>query len=145
MPAHITNEILLAAIEGFEAQKARIDTNIAELRQMLDGGHAEPTAPAPNQARRTLSAAARARIAEAQRKRWAKSRKQAAPAVEAPKPKRRLSAAGRQRIIEATKRRWALKRAEAAKAAKTAPKKNAGQKTAAKNGKRVAAPAAAAQ
>ena len=38
----LTAEILAAAIEGFEAQKRRIDGQIAELRQMLDGGRTEP-------------------------------------------------------------------------------------------------------
>jgi hypothetical protein len=59
-----------------------------------------------------MSAAARKRIGDAQRKRWAESKRQSAsPSAsatrEAPKPKRKLSAAGRKRIIEATKRRWA--------------------------------------
>ena len=33
-----TAEILNAAIEGFEVQKRQIDTQIAEIRLMLDGG-----------------------------------------------------------------------------------------------------------
>jgi hypothetical protein len=123
MPTKLDNEILAAAIEGFEAQKKHIDTQIAEIRQKLGGGGAEPAAtPGPGRKRRKMSAAGRKRIAEAQRKRWAASRKEsAAPAkaakTEAPKPKRRLSAAGRKRIIEATKKRWAAVRAAAAKAA----------------------------
>ena len=31
----LTNEMIAAAIEGFEAQKRRIDSHIAELRGML--------------------------------------------------------------------------------------------------------------
>jgi hypothetical protein len=59
-----------------------------------------------------MSAAARKRIGDAQRKRWAESKKQSeSPSEratrEALKPKRKLSAAGRKRISEATKRRWA--------------------------------------
>ena len=121
MPTKLDNEILAAAIEGFEAQKKHIDTQIAEIRQKLGGGSAEPAAtPEPGRKRRKMSAAGRKRIAEAQRKRWAASRKgSAAPAKaakpEAQKPKRKLSAAGRKRIIEATKKRWALVRAAAAK------------------------------
>ena len=112
----LTPEIIAAAIQGFEVQKQHIDSKIAELRAMLSGGPTEPTVtPEPTKRkRRKLSAAGRARIAEAQRKRWAESKKrQAAP--EAPKPKRKLSAAGRRAIIAATKKRWAAKRAEAAK------------------------------
>jgi len=38
MPTKLTSEIIAAAIEGFESQKRHIDGQIAELRQMLDGG-----------------------------------------------------------------------------------------------------------
>src|ERR1035441_6981311 len=44
MPTHkLTPEIITAAIVGFEAQKTRIDDQIAELRAMLSGG-TKPTA-----------------------------------------------------------------------------------------------------
>ena len=33
----LTAEILSAALEGFEAQKERVDARIAEIKQMLDG------------------------------------------------------------------------------------------------------------
>src|SRR5664280_248713 len=125
MPTHkLTAEILNAAIVGFEQQKLRIDAQIAELRQMLGGG---PTATAatpagPRGKRRKMSAAARKRIGDAQRKRWAESKKESAPsspvAPEAAKPKRKLSAAGRKAIAEATRKRWARVKAEAATAAK---------------------------
>jgi len=119
MPTKLANEIITAAIEGFESQKAQIDAQIAELRQMLSGRPAE-TAVTPGPARRKrrkISAAGRARIAEAQRKRWAESKKASEPSApkSAPKPKRKLSAAGRQAIVAAAKKRWAAKRAEAAK------------------------------
>src|SRR5580704_3275203 len=98
MPTTLDNEILAAAIEGFEAQKARLDARIAEIRQKLSGGASEApassAAPASGRKRRKMSAAARKRIADAQKKRWAAVRKEsAAPAakVEAPKTKRRLS------------------------------------------------------
>jgi hypothetical protein len=115
----LTNEIISAAIRGFEEQKRQIDTRIAELRAMQGGvstGTAAAPQPAP-QGRRKISAAGRRAIAEAQRKRWAASKAAAAGTVPeaVAKPKRRLSAAGRKAIIAATKRRWALKRAEAAK------------------------------
>jgi hypothetical protein len=116
MPTKLTTEILTAAIDGLEIQKKRIDAQIAEIRQMLDGGP-KPAAAAsepPSRGRRKISKAGRAAIAAAQRKRWAESKKQQV-APEAPKPKRKLSAAGRRAIIAATKKRWAAKRAEAAK------------------------------
>jgi hypothetical protein len=115
----LTNEIITAAIEGFEAQKTRIDGQIAELRGLLTGGPAESAATpdAPKQGRRKMSAAGRKAIAVAQRKRWAakKTADGSAPKVVS-KPKRKLSEGGRKAIIAATKKRWALKRAEAAKA-----------------------------
>src|ERR1039458_8827062 len=38
MPIKLTNEILTAAVLGFEEQKRNIDAKIAELRTMLPGG-----------------------------------------------------------------------------------------------------------
>ena len=65
-------EIIAAAIEGFESQKRRIDTQIGELRAMLSGGRTEGTATPEAPARkRKVSAAARRRMAEGQKKRWA--------------------------------------------------------------------------
>ncbi len=70
MPNRLTPEIVAAAIEGYEAQKARLAAKIAELRQMLDGKPAEPAVAPAGRKRRRLSAAGRKRIAEAARKRW---------------------------------------------------------------------------
>lgn len=126
MPTKFDNDILAAAIEGFEAQKTRLDARIAEIRQKLGGvaRSEEPAATAPENGRkrRKMSAAARKRIADAQKKRWAAVKKESgspasAAKSAAPKAKRKLSAAGRKRIIEATKRRWALVRAAATKEA----------------------------
>jgi hypothetical protein len=124
MPTKLNNDILAAAIEGFEAQKKRIDAQIAELRQLTTGGNSEPTAtPEPGRKRWKMSAAGRKRIAEAQRKRWAVAKKDSGTASKTAKPvakkaKRKMSAEGRKRISEATKKRWALVRAAAARAAK---------------------------
>ena len=117
MPTKLNHEIVAAAILGFEEQKRHIDLQISELRTLLSGGDAESaTTPEPTKGkRRKMSAAGRKAIAEAQRKRWAESKKQGGEPSEKPKPKRKLSAAGRKAISDATKKRWALKRAEAAK------------------------------
>jgi hypothetical protein len=124
MPTHkLTPEIIDAAIAGFEQQKVRVDAQIADLRSMLDGGHTEPAAAlaVPKRNRRKMSAAARKRMGEVQRKRWAESKGQ----VESPsetvtaKPKRKLSAAGKAAIVAALKKRWATKKAAAKKQAKT--------------------------
>jgi hypothetical protein len=118
MPPKLTPEIITAAILGFEEQKRNIDTQLSELRAVLPGHTPEAAAPPepPTRKRRKMSAAGRKAIAEAQRKRWAASKK-AASLEAAPKAKRKLSAAGRRNIIAATKRRWAMKRAEAKRTA----------------------------
>lgn len=141
MARTLTDEIISAAIEGFEAQKTRIDGQIAELRAMLAGGTAEPSAApvASSGKRKKFSSAARKRMQEAQQRRWAKVRGELEPVApvtpQPPKGKRTLSAAGRKNIVDALRRRWAAaKKAEGAKQAKrTAPRgKNAAVKKAAK-------------
>jgi hypothetical protein len=116
----LTRPIIEAAILGFESQREKLAQQVAELRAMLDGGPKESAAtPEPaKRKRRKMSAAGRKAIAEAQRKRWAASKKAAersAPQA-APKPKRKLSAAGRAAIVAATKARW-----DRVRAAKTKP------------------------
>jgi hypothetical protein len=130
----LTAEIIHAAIEGFESQKRRIDCQIDELRQLLNGDRAETGTHSGTPGRkRKIGAAGRRRMAAAQKAGWAKIRGEAQPAssLTAPKPatqKRKLSAAGRTAISEATKRRWAAKRAEAQ--SKPAVAKNAASKKA---------------
>jgi len=118
----LTPEIIAAAITGFELQKGQLALKIAELRAMLPGatnGSAAPQATAPK--RRKLSAAARKRIAAAQKERWAKYRGESKPPAPAPKPRRKLSAAAKAKLVAN------LKKARAAKAAKA--KRTVGKKT----------------
>src|SRR4051812_998513 len=87
----ITNEIINAAIEGFEGQKRRIDEQIAELRSMTNGSltsNGVPKAPTARKGR-TMSAEGRARIAEAQRKRWAASKGEGEDTTPAPMKRKR--------------------------------------------------------
>ena len=138
MPTKLSEEVILAAIEGFQSQKTKIDTQIAELREMLDGHRPEsPAVPeGATRKRRKFSAAARRRMREAQQRRWASVRgatKPSAPAAtKAPRRKRRLSEAGRQAIIAATKKRWALQWAGTAKPQPAAAKRAAVKKAATK-------------
>lgn len=131
MPTKLTNEIINAAIDGYQFQKSQIDAKITELRAMLPGGTTQTAAtpePAKRQ-RRKMSAASRKAIAEAQRKRWAPSKIQAEAATPKPaKPKRKLSKAGRAAIVAALKKRWAARKAETAKAKPAAAKKAAVKK-----------------
>lgn len=122
MPKKNTEEIINAAIDGFTAQKAHLNEQIAQLRAMLNGPSPQAAAvsePAPPK-RRKMGAAARRRIAAAQKARWAKVRSESEPrpaVAKASKTKRRISPEGLKRIIAATKKRWRLQRA-AAKASK---------------------------
>src|SRR5438105_12085789 len=98
MAQKLTPEIIIAAIAGFEAQKTSIDSRIAELRSMLDGGRTK-SAVMPSETgrpRRKFSAATRRKMAAAQRARYAKLKQGSEPVQATAKPKkRRMSAAGR--------------------------------------------------
>ena len=77
-------EIIYAAIDGFEAQKLRIDAQIADLRAMLPGGRTEAAVtlePPKRKHKRKLSAAGRANIVAALKNRWATKRATAAKAA----------------------------------------------------------------
>src|ERR1051326_662183 len=100
----LTNEIIDAAIFGFGEQRRRLDAQIAELRAMRTGG--SQTAPASGRPRRTMSAAGRKAIAEAQRRRWAALKGGGVTPKATKRTKRKLSAAGRAAIVAALKKRW---------------------------------------
>jgi hypothetical protein len=107
----LTNDILAAALIGFEAQKVAIDGKIAEIRLQLDGGRPEPASSSEiRKPRKKRSAAARRKMALAQKARWAKIQQVSAPqpaSSATEKPRRAMSEAGRKRIAAAQKKRWA--------------------------------------
>jgi hypothetical protein len=120
-------EILQAALVGLQNESSKIDAKIAEVRARISGTEGSVTPDGNKPARKhTLSAAARRRIAAAQRKRWATFRKGSQTMEPLKKQKvatakkRNLSAAGKKRIAEATKKRWAAFRAAKARKAKKA-------------------------
>src|SRR5712692_3395227 len=119
MAQKLTHEIMIAAIAGFEAQKNQIDSRIAEVRSMLDGGgHSETgSSTATAKPRKKFSAATRRKMAAAQRARYAMLKQGSEPTqpVTARPKKRKMSAAGRRAISLAAKKRW-----RAIKAAKKA-------------------------
>ena len=97
-------------------QAAAIKEKIAALEKQLSQilgstGNAKPSAPAR---RKTMSAAARKKIAAAQKARWAKVKGNKAIAA-APSPvkkaKRKVSAAARARLSQLAKARWAKAKA----------------------------------
>ena len=116
MSTKLSPEIIAAAIAGFESQRQHIDSQIAELRAMLNGARPHTVAAAHHGQRRKVSAAARKRMAEGQQRRWAAAKGLSeAATITSPKRKRRLSPAGRAAIVAALKKRWAIKRAAAAR------------------------------
>jgi hypothetical protein len=131
MPAQsLTSEIVTAAIDGYEAQKTRIDGKISELRAMLTGASAKSTTAVVPTKRRKMSAAGRKAISEATKKRWAAfhSAKQADGAGQA-----------KTKVKRSVQRKTVAKAAPPAKAAKRrTPAKKVAKKTA-----RAAAPASA--
>jgi len=87
--------------------KEEIEALQAELSTLVGG---EAPAPEADQWRRGMSAAGRARIAAAQRARWAKINAGKATVADGeapPKKRRKMSAAGRAKIAAAARARWA--------------------------------------
>ena len=91
-------------------EMAELKEEISALEKELASIFGSPATAAPAPKRKfKMSAAGRARIAAAQKARWAKAKKsEPAPAV---KKKRTMSAAGRARIAAAAKARWAKAKA----------------------------------
>jgi hypothetical protein len=113
---------------------SQVDARIAELQSRLSGrastNTAAPAAGGGNRGR-TMSPAARRRIALAQKKRWAKYKAEHSGAAKPKAQKRKLSAAGRARIVAATRKRWAAYR-KAQQAPAKAPARKAVKKAVAK-------------
>jgi hypothetical protein len=95
-------------------QAADLKEKIIELEHELAALVGSALAPTPAQKKKSkMSAAGRAKIAAAQKARWAKT-KGAKPAVK-PAKKRKMSAAGRAAIAAAAKARWAKAKTEGKK------------------------------
>jgi hypothetical protein len=141
----LDRSIFAYALSRLEQRKAELDAQIDSINRQLGreltpgaGGHSSPdeavAAPAARKQRRksrrksTMSAEGKARIAAAQRKRWAaKKAAEGAPGASAQKAaprKARFTPEVRKRLAEAMKRRWAAKRAASA-AKKATPDKAA--------------------
>ena len=72
--------LLSAALTGLEAQRQRIDEQIQQVRALLGKRRGRPPGRAKPRGKRQLSAAARKRISQAQRRRWAAYRQRQAGA-----------------------------------------------------------------
>ena len=80
MPQKLDRATLEAALIGYQHQAQEIQAKIAELRRMIGGGTPAKKAPAkkaaaPRKQKHNMSPEGRARIAAAQRARWAKAKK----------------------------------------------------------------------
>jgi hypothetical protein len=114
----VDSAILEMAIIGYQSQLERVSAKVADIKAQLgQRGPGRPKATAATtdhaglQKRRTISKAGRARIAAAQRARWAAQKQQRVQSAEPAKPKKRkMSAAGLKAIREGTKKRWAAYR-----------------------------------
>jgi len=116
--------LLEAALIGYQHQRELLAVKISEIQRQLGNAPASASAEAPK--KRVMNAAARNRIAQAQRKRWAEFHKSRGITPKKTKKKRTMSAEGRERIAEATRKRWAEFRAQ--KAAANKPAKKAGRR-----------------
>jgi len=67
--------ILEAALLGYQQQLEQVNQKISELRKRLGGRSTAGSATRPPQKKHRISPEGRARIAAAQRKRWAMSKK----------------------------------------------------------------------
>jgi hypothetical protein len=77
--ARLDNTLLEAALLGYQAEQKRIQAAISDLQKRIGGKSVTPTTPkSPPAVRKKhrISAEGRARIAAAQRKRWAASKKE---------------------------------------------------------------------
>jgi hypothetical protein len=94
---------------------ADLKDKISKLEKQLSAilGSANTSAPSSTTKKSKMSAAARAKIAAAQKARWAKVKKSVAKPVA--KKKSGISAAGRAKIAAAAKARWAKAKADGKK------------------------------
>ncbi|PYX40234.1 MAG: hypothetical protein DMG81_06930 [Acidobacteria bacterium] len=91
---------LTAVLHQLEQERSRLASQLQNLNNALSALNAKGSSRGSG-----VSAAGRARIAAAQRARWAKVR--AGKVVSIASPKRTMSPAARKRIVAAQKARWA--------------------------------------
>jgi hypothetical protein len=108
-------------------EKARLEARLNAINKVLGGEVSVVSAPtATRGGKRTFSAATKAKMAAAQKARWAKLKGKTAtpatatatPSAPVPKKKRKMSAAGKANIRAAVKARWAKVNAAKAKTGK---------------------------
>jgi len=91
--------------------KLKIESLQEELDQIAGGSPDSSADDGTTNGRRKMSAAARARIAAAQRARWAKTKQATQSSEPVRKKRKKMSAAGRKRMAAAARARWAKAKA----------------------------------
>jgi len=101
--------LLELALKGLEAERTKIDDEIVQIKSQVNPRPATTQSATAGSStppkKRTMSAAARKKISEAMKRRYAElnsGRRQSAGS--------RLTAAGRKRLSDLMKKRWAEKR-----------------------------------
>jgi hypothetical protein len=102
---------LAGMLKELEQERARLDQVIQAIGNLV-GRNGTGIRTKPKGTKRTLSAAARRKISLAQKARWAKTRRAAAPTRV-----HTMSRAGRNKIAAAQRARWAKVRQQQQKAA----------------------------
>jgi hypothetical protein len=92
---------LAGVLKELEQERARLDQVIQVIGNLV-GRHRTGVRTKPKRSKRTLSAAARRKISLAQKARWAKTMRTAAPTRV-----HTMSRAGRNKIAAAQRARWA--------------------------------------
>jgi len=101
--------------KALHEERATLQTRIQEINEVLgNGGRGESSAPLVEKTG-GMTAAGRARIAAAQKRRWAKYHASKGSKAGPKKAKRKISAEGKARIAAAQKARWAKIHAEKGK------------------------------
>jgi hypothetical protein len=95
----------LRRVVAIKERMERLEAKLASVTG--DEASDASAAPVGRRRRRKMSAAAKARIGAAQRKRWAKVKGRATAAKTGVKRKRRVSAATKARLAAVAKARWA--------------------------------------
>ncbi len=99
-------------VAALKEQRTRIDRAIAALEGLGSPGRRGRPSKAAATTGRHMSAAARKRISEAMKQRWAKRKGKSSPKKSAPaktKARPTMSAAARKKLSDLMKARWAAK------------------------------------
>jgi hypothetical protein len=114
----IDRATLEMALIGYEAERQKIAAAMAAIRKQVDGHVAAPAVSGARKPRRVMSAAARRRIAAAQRKRWAAFYAEQKSGSAKTAPKRKVSAAAKTRLAANLAKARAARAARAKRMAK---------------------------